>query len=49
MVLLAVLHSLVAETNLDGSLTARGIEIWQQHSVGDNAWFTVVSDHPAHD
>ena len=42
--LLAVLQSLAAETNADGSLNAHGLEIWQKHSVGEMAWFTDESD-----
>lgn len=42
--LFSVLHAVATERNADGSLTKRGIEIWQQHSVGESAWFTDESD-----
>jgi hypothetical protein len=42
--LLNVLNRLAHETKGNGSFTAGGIEIWQQHTVGDKAWFTDESD-----
>lgn len=44
MSLFSVLQSIAAEKNTDGSLTEYGVQIWQQYSVGDSAWFTDESD-----
>lgn len=42
--LLGVLNTLARETQDDQSFTARGREIWQNHAVGEKAWFTDESD-----
>jgi len=42
--LLRVLHLLAVETKDDQSFTSAGLELWQQHSVGDKAWFTDESE-----
>lgn len=44
LVLLGVLQTLASETQADQSLTATGRELWQNHAVGEKAWFTDESD-----
>jgi len=41
---LTVLQTLARETNIDGSFTASGLELWQKHSVGEKAWITDESE-----
>lgn len=39
-----VLQTLAHETRDDDSFSARGVELWQKHTVGDKAWITDESE-----
>lgn len=47
--LLAVLHEMVQETGEEGALSSRGLEILQNHFVGEKAWFTDESERNKRD